>query len=205
MIAAVSTLGDKLQAGLEQLTEAEILYRRGRPPKARYFFKHALVQDAAYNSLLKRNRQRHHRNIAELIEQKFSSLAESNPEIPGRHHDEAGNVIRAIRCYQKVGEKFLLTSANEEAIAQFGKALELNTRLSTGRDIENQELSILLMLTPALVAARGYAATEVESAYQRALELGKTLGDTDKQCTVVLGLAMIYQLKAEMPRAKQLS
>ena len=101
-----------LSDGLGRLVEAELLYQRGRPPKARYVFKHALVQDAAYQSLLKRTRQHYHRQVAELLESRFPEVVEAQPELLAHHYAEAGRASEAVSYLQRAGEKAVQRSAN---------------------------------------------------------------------------------------------
>jgi predicted ATPase len=95
---------ETLQAGLVQLVAAEILYQRGRPPRARYLFKHALIQDAAYASLLKSTRQQVHQQVAEILETQFPTLVETQPEMVAQHYMAAGCVEQAVRYWQRAGE-----------------------------------------------------------------------------------------------------
>ncbi len=126
MISGLSTVGEvTLQAGLGQLVEAELLYQRGRPPRARYIFKHALIQDAAYQSLLRRTRQQYHRQVAQLLESKFPEVVEAQPELLARHFTEAGRASEAVFYWQRAGEKAVQRSANREAIGHLTRGLEL--------------------------------------------------------------------------------
>jgi len=206
LISGLSELDDTaLQTGLGQLVENELLYQRGRPPRAKYIFKHALVQDAAYASLLRRARQHTHLRAAELLETEFPEFGENQPELLARHYSEAGATDKAIGYYLIAGQRSLLRSANAEAIAQLGAGLQLIGTLADSPERSQQELTMLLLLAPALVATKGYAAEEVEPAYVRALEVCQSLGDTEKQFTVLLGLSMFYFIKADILHALRLA
>ncbi len=206
MISGLSTSGDSiLQDSLGQLVEAELLYQRGRPPQAKYIFKHALVQDAAYASLLRRTRQHHHQHVAELLEAKFPDIVENQPELIARHYFEAGLNHRAIDYLQKAGERSLFRSANEEAIAHLGKGLEIISGMPESPELDQRELNMLLMSVAALVAVRGYAAPEVEVAHRRALELCRKLGDIDKEFSVMLGQILYHFLQSEMLLAREVA
>lgn len=206
MISGLSNSGDGiLEDGLGQLVDAELLYQRGRPRRAKYIFKHALVQDAAYASLLRRTRQQYHQQVAELLEAEFPDIVQNQPELIARHYGEAGIDDRAIDYLWKAGERSLLRSANEEAIAHLNMGLEIIGGMTDGAEWERQELDMLLISAPALVAVRGYAAPEVAPAYRRALELCRKLGDVDKEISVLLGQSMFHFLQADILLARQLA
>src|SRR4029453_3845060 len=105
-----------VQAGLAQLVGAELLYQRGRPPKATYRFKHALIQDAAYQSLLKSTRQQYHHRIAQILESRFAETASPQPELLAHHYTEAGLTAQALPYWQAAGQRALQRSANREAV-----------------------------------------------------------------------------------------
>ena len=112
MVQAIASLEETtLQEGLDQLVDAELLYQRGRRPRAKYIFKHALVQDAAYQSLLKRTRQLYHRQVAELLENRFPEIVQTQPELVAHHYTEAGVVEQAIVYWQRAGRRALERSA----------------------------------------------------------------------------------------------
>jgi predicted ATPase len=115
---------DALQDRLTQLVTSELLYQRGRPPRARYTFKHALIQEAAYQSLLKSTRQQGHQQVAELLEARFPETVEAQPEVLAHHCTEAGLTEQAIPYWQRAGQQALQRSANLEAVQHF-------TRMST--------------------------------------------------------------------------
>jgi predicted ATPase len=162
-----------LQHGLAQLSDAELLYRRGRPPQAIYLFKHALVQDVAYQSLLRSTRQRHHQNIAQVLEREFPDVAANQPELLAQHYTEAGLTTLAIANWQRAGERALQGSANVEAIHHLVKGIELLSGLPDTLERDQKELELQLTLGPALMAAKGQAAPEARRAYTRARELGQ--------------------------------
>ena len=114
-----------LQDGLAQLVGAELLYQRGRPPRATYIFKHALVQEAAYQSMLRRTRQHYHQQVAELMERRFPDIAQTEPELVAHHYTEAGCPMQAIPYWQRAGQQALQRSANLEAVRHLTTALEL--------------------------------------------------------------------------------
>jgi predicted ATPase len=105
--------------------EAELLYQRGLPPAATYSFKHALIQDAAYQTLLRSTRQLYHQRIAVVLETRFPETVEASPEILAHHQTEAGNTDRAVQYWQRAGQRSLDSSANLEAIAHLENGIQL--------------------------------------------------------------------------------
>ena len=114
-----------LQRGLQQLVEAEFLYQQGLPPQATYLFKHALIQEAAYQSLLRSTRQRHHQHIAQVLEAQFPERCESQPELLAHHYTEAGLIAQAVPYWQRAGQRAVQRFAHREAIGHLTKGLEL--------------------------------------------------------------------------------
>ncbi len=206
MVSGLATTGETaLQEGLGQLVEAELLYQRGRPPRAKYIFKHALIQDAAYASLLRRTRQQYHLQVAELLEARFPEVIETNPELVAHHYNEANVTDRALEYFQRAGERALRMSANAEAIAHLGKGLEIVAAMPDSPERAQRELDLLTTMGPALIATKGYAAPEVEPAYRRALELCQELGDVAKQFTALHGLWFFHYIRADLHAARSLA
>ncbi len=160
-----------MQAGLTQLVEVELLSQRGRPPQARYLFKHALIQDAASASLLRSSRQQIHQQIAQQLEERFPETIETQPELVAHHYTEAGFHEQAIAYWQRAGQRALQRSANQEAISHLTRGLEVLTTLPAGQERDQNERVLQIALAVPLTATKGYAAPEVEGAYSRAREL----------------------------------
>src|SRR3990170_3228369 len=153
LLKAVSPLDEvTLQTGLDKLVEAELLYQRGLPPQARYFFKHALIQDAAYQSLLKSKKQQYHQKIGKILEERFPETVETEPELLAHHYTEAGLRGEAIAYWHRAGERARQSSANVEAIGHLTKGLELLKTLPDTPERTQQELDLQTTLGPALVA-----------------------------------------------------
>ena len=131
---------DMLQSGLGQLVVDELLYQRGRPPRSRYLFKHALIQDAAYQSLLKRTRQQYHQQVANLLEDRFPEVASTQPELVAHHYTEANCPAQAIPYWLRAGAAAASKSANVEAIDQFHRGLALVEALPDMRERADREL-----------------------------------------------------------------
>jgi predicted ATPase len=169
MLNAVSAIEETaLRDGLGHLVEAELLYQRGRPPRAKYMFKHALIQDAAYQSLLKRTRQQYHAQVAAVLSNEFAESVDTHPEVLAHHYSEAGNTGMAIDNWIKAGQLALQRSANHEAIGHLNKGLAL---LPEGDEKASEELAMQRLLGTALMATKGYGATETAEAYDRARQL----------------------------------
>jgi predicted ATPase len=205
MLQAISSQDEEtLQAGLAQLVAAELLYQRGRPPWARYLFKHALIQDAAYASLLKSTRQRVHQQIAQLFEARFPELVETQPELVAHHCTAAGQDEAAISYWQRAGQRALERSAHVEAIAHLRWGLAVLTTLPDTPERQQKELDLQVALGPALMAIKEHAAPEAERAYARARELCEQLGDTSQLFPVLRGLILYYQNRGDLQTATQL-
>jgi predicted ATPase len=114
-----------LQRGLKQLVEAELVYQRGLVPQARYLFKHALIQDTAYQALLKSTRQQYHHKVAKVLAERFPETVETQPELVAQHYTEAGLIAQALPHWQRAGERATQHSAYVEAISHLTKGLEL--------------------------------------------------------------------------------
>ncbi len=203
LLRAVSLLDEAtLLKALGQLVEAELLYQRGLPPHTTYVFKHALIQEAAYQSLLKSTRQRHHGRIAQLLEAQFPETAETQPELLAHHFTEAGYLPRAIDFWHRAGQRALERSATLEAITHLTKGLNLLEALPETSERSRRELDLQFALGPALISAKGYAAPEVERAYSRALELCRAIGEPPQLFTALFGMYSFYLLRAEIRKAR---
>lgn len=193
MLRAVVTLDDpQLQTGLEQLVADELLYQRGRLPRSKYIFKHALIQDAAYQSLLKRTRQQCHKRVAQLLEEQFHETVENHPELAAHHYTEGDEPARATAYWQKAGERARAQSANLEAIAYFNRGLETLEKLPDNDQRARQELSLQLSLGHANIIARGHGSIAAEKAYTRAQALTEQLGDDSDLVPALFGLWRSY-------------
>jgi predicted ATPase len=193
-----------LQRGLHQLVEAEFLYQRGLPPQATYVFKHVLIQDAAYQSLLRSTRQQHHQRIAQVLEARFPETVETQPELVAHHYTEAGLSAQAIPYWQRAGQRALQRSANLEAIGHLTRGLDILQTLPDTDERTQQELALQTTLGPALIATKGYAAPEVAQVYTRAWELCRQVGETPQLFPVLWGLWYFYTLRAEFHMAREI-
>ena len=188
MIAGLSAMSEGgLQGGLGQLVQAELLYQRGRPPRARYMFKHALVQDAAYESLLRRTRQQFHHRVAELLEHRFPETAETSPELVAHHYTEAGDAKQAVGYWYAAGRRAVERSANTEAVGHLTHGLQLVSGVRDSAERDRYELDLLTTLGPALIATRGYGADAVKTTYARTKALADRIGDDTTVFTALRG------------------
>jgi predicted ATPase len=194
-----------LQHALARLVEAELLYQRGVPPQATYLFKHALIQDAAYQSLLRSTRQRYHQRIAQVLEAQFPGMAETQPELLAHHYTEAGLSAQALPYWQRAGQRASERSAHVEAIAHLTRGLEVLQTLPDTPERTQQELVLQTTLGPALLATKGYAAPEVGKVYARAQELCQQIGETPQIFATLYGLYYFHVIRAEFHRARELA
>jgi TOMM system kinase/cyclase fusion protein len=193
-----------LQQGLHQLVAAEFLYQQGLPPQATYRFKHALIQDAAYQSLLRSTRQQSHQRIAQVLEARFPEILETQPELLAHHYTEAGLIAQAIPYWQRAGERAIQRSANVEAISHLTKGLEVLKTLPDTPERTQHELTLQLTLAVSLMATQGYSAPEVERVYARARELCGQVGETPQLFPVLHGLWRYYLVRADFQTVRQL-
>jgi predicted ATPase len=204
LLQAVSLWDDAtLQRGLHQLVEAEFLYQQGLPPQATYLFKHALIQAAAYQSLLKSTRQQYHQRIAQMVEARFPDLCETQPELLAHHYTEADVLAQAMPYWQRAGQRAIERSAHLEAIGHLTKGLEVLATLPASPERLLQELDLQATLGQALMVVKGYAAPEVQQVYGRARELCRHVEQTPQLFQVLWGLAYFYTLRSQCRTARE--
>jgi class 3 adenylate cyclase/predicted ATPase len=199
-----------LRAALEQLAEADILLVQGLPPDSDYRFKHALIQDAAYENLLKSRRQVLHRRIAEILRDRSPDIAAAEPEVLAHHFTQAGLTDAAIEWWGKAGEQALRRSAFQEAVSHLGKAIEMADKTGEGASAAasvsaNQRLTIQTNLAKALMWSRGYGAEESKAAFIRARELAATIDDTTERFTIYYGLWVGNMVRGEWRFAREVA
>jgi class 3 adenylate cyclase/predicted ATPase len=172
----------EIKETLGRLVEAGLIFQRGEPPRSNFLFKHGLLQDAAYSTMLRDRRRSLHARIAQAIEEMFPEVVESQPEVVARHRTEAGLRKQAAVYWQRAGELSLRRSAGSEALKHFSNALRLLEEMPDSAERWQQELDIRLGLGTALIIARGFrsAGHEIVDHYARAVTLGRGLGDDKK-------------------------
>jgi class 3 adenylate cyclase/predicted ATPase len=205
LIAALGVLDEpELQQGLDQLVGTELVFRRGSPPKAIYSFKHALVRDTAYQSLLKSRRRELHRRIAQVIEERAPHVVAAEPEVLAYHLTEAGQLPQAVVFWHRAGEHANDRAANAEAAGHLAKGLDLLTQMPENPERLEHELTLLTTLGQVLAAAKGYGHPEVERVYNRARNLTERVQDTPRLFPVLLGLTINHAVRSELSAARGL-
>jgi predicted ATPase len=206
VLYAVSLLDETtMQRELERLVEAELLYQRGMPPQATYMFKHALIQDTAYQSLLRSTRQQYHQRIAQALEAHFPEVVETQPELLAHHYTEAGLTAQAIPNWQRAGARAIERSAHMEAIAHLTRGLAVLQTLPPTPEQAQHELVLQTTLGPALMAVKGFAAPEVEHTYIRAHALCQQIGEKSRLFPVLWGLWSLYLVRAQHQTGRELA
>jgi predicted ATPase len=206
LLAGISPLdAPLLDRGLAQLVGAELLYQRGVPPRAVYSFKHALIQETAYQSLLKSKRQGYHARVAQTLEDNFPERVSSHPEEVARHYKEAGFIEQAVAYYQRAGELASERSAHAEAIGHLTSGIKLISGLPESPGRNQQELLLQVTLGALLQLAQGYASPEAEQAYGRARALCQGIGEFPQLSRALWGLSAFYQARGELRTALELA
>jgi class 3 adenylate cyclase len=209
LISAVAQMPQqKIDEALAQLVAAELIFRRGTPPNAEYTFKHALVQDAAYSTLLRSRRQQIHGRIATTLESQFPETMTAQPELLAHHCGEAGLTEKAVDYWLKAGQQAVARSAMTEAVAQLRRGLELSASLPDKSRREALELNLQITLGPALIATRGYSSAEAGDTFARASTLIEQLGRSDYDVALLYGLSGYHLVRSEyrlaLPRAERM-
>ena len=193
-----------LQCELNRLVEAELVYQRDLAPADTFRFKHALVQETAYQSLLKSTRQQVHQRIAEVLAQQDTEATTLHPELLAHHYTEAGLNEQAVAYWYKAGQRASARSAHVETIAHLTKGLALLRWQSETPERLQQELDLQVALGPALIATKGQAAPDVERSYGRAHDLCQQIGDTPQLFPVLRGLMLYYNARGQFQSSHQL-
>jgi class 3 adenylate cyclase/tetratricopeptide (TPR) repeat protein len=196
--------GTALKHALAQLEQAELVFRRGDPPEANYSFKHALVQDVAYESLLKSRRQQLHGQIARTLEQGFADIVASEPEIVAHHFTQAGLADPAIDYWLKAGQHAARRSANAEALNHLARGLELLPNIDDPMLRNKSELLLQTSLGNSLRATKGWS-IDMKQAYTRALQLCKESGFDEHTFPAVFGLCSWNFVRAALSEAQALA
>ncbi len=194
-----------LQRALGPLVEAELVYQQGFPPQATYVFKHALIQEVAYQSLVRPTRQHYHQRIAQVLAAQFPETAETQPELLAYHYTEAGLPAQAVPYWQQAGQCAVERSANVEAVSHFTQGLEVLKLLPATRERAQQELTLQLALGLPLLMSKGHTAPEVVHAYSRARELCREVGESPQLFSALGGLWRFYLNRANLQTARELA
>ena len=198
LIGAVAAMPQhQLDDALTQLVRAELVFRRGTPPDAEYTFKHALVQDTAYSTLLRSRRQQLHARIASTLESQFPEIVVTQPALIAQHCAEAGLDEKAVSYWLKAGKQAVTRSALVEAVAQFRKGLNQVSRLPDGSARKERELDLHVALAPALAATKGYSASDVGETIARGRLLAEQLNRSDHLVPLLYGLWGFHFIRGE--------
>jgi predicted ATPase/class 3 adenylate cyclase len=205
MLRAVSRLSDEeLRRSIARLVGSELVSQRGTPPDVVYSFKHALVQDAAYSTLLRSSRQQLHAQIAEALEAQSPELMENEPEIFAQHYAQAGFVEKSVAYWGKAGHRSVARSAMAEAAAQYQKGLDQLALLPETRERQLRELEFCSSLGASLRLAKGVASPQAGEAYARARELWEQLGSPSEFVQVPFGQSFYHAFRGELDMAHRL-
>ncbi|MGD9031130.1 MAG: adenylate/guanylate cyclase domain-containing protein [Desulfobacteraceae bacterium] len=195
----------ELLSHLSALKDSELLYERGIYPQTTYIFKHSLIQDATYQSLLKSTRQKYHQKIAQVMEQYFPDTIETQPELLAHHYTEAGLNEQAVGYWHQAGQRATQRSANVEAINHLTKGIEVLMTLPDTLERASQELDMQTTLGPVLMAVKGQSSPDTERAYARARELCQQVGETPQLFPVLHGLWRFYMVRAQLQTTRELA
>ena len=202
LLARASALSEtELQVALAKLTSAELIFPQGSPLAGSYVFKHALVRDAAYETLLKSKRNQLHGRIAQILATEFAEIAEAQPEILAYHYTQAGSTNVAIQWWRKSGDLAIKRSANREAIGHLGRALDLMCLLPATPERDRTELALRITLSGPLIATGGYVTSELAENYSKAWELCTKLGEDKDVFPVMYGQWVIPYVRGDMAAA----
>ena len=191
----------ELRLSLEQLIAAELVFQRGEPPNASYTFKHALVRDAAHESLLKAKRQQLHARIAQVLEERFPETALLEPELVAQHFTEAKLTERAVEYWQKAGQQARERSAMTEALSHLTRGLALIEQIPDDLDRQRHELAFQLAIGQVSIATKGFASPSTGAAYARARELCVGLGHVPELFLAIYGRSVFHFQRGELREA----
>jgi predicted ATPase len=204
LAAAVGEFAEAgFQEALQRLVDAGLVFQRGKPPTAEYMFKHALVQDAAYGTLLRGPRRQLHTQIAKALEIHSSEIIDSQPELLAQHYSEAGLVEKSVEYWGKAGRRSAARSAMAEAGAQFKKGLNQLELLPDTPERKQQELELRCALGAVLIAVNGFAAPETGHVYARAQELWEKLGSPTEFLYLPFGQSFHHLVRGEFDLAQR--
>jgi tetratricopeptide (TPR) repeat protein len=203
VLHAVSFLEEsELRQDIERLERAGLLFQRGWPPRLTYAFKHALIQDAAYQSLTRSTRQHYHTRLFHVLSERFPAMAAEQPELLANHATRAGLAQQAVDLWQRAGQRAAAKSALAEAIHHYRKALEQLALLPASRERDEREIALRVELGQALVSTKGFAAKEVEEVYTRARALCEQYGEVP--LPVLWGLWVVALVRGVREDAAQM-
>jgi predicted ATPase len=193
----------ELRVALRGLTEAGLVFERGSPPRADFIFKHALLQDAAYETLLRGKRQQLHARIAEALREQLPAIGDTQPELLAHHFWRAGSVDEAVQYWWRAGQLAFQRSAIAEAIAHFSRGIEALAGLPDTPDRRKTKLELHVALGGAQIAGKGWAAAETGRTYAAARDLCRELGETQRLAPILFGLALYHVNRGEIAAGRE--
>ena len=206
LLAAVFPSSERrLNDALDQLVASEMVFCHGAPPDATYSFKHVLVQEAAYNSLLNIRRQELHARIAQALQEHFPEVVANRPEVLARHFTHAELTEEAVRYWYRAGQQAAERFAHREGIAHLRKGIEVLEKLPDSAERDQRELDLQIALGSPLIMTKGYAAPEVEQIYRRAQQLSRRLGVVSELFTATWGLWLLNLTRMQLKSAQHLA
>ena len=206
LLSAVSPMRDnELTAALTELVNSELIFRRGSPPEATYTFKHALVQDTAYESLLKSKRQQLHAAIAKALEERFPETRDGQPELLAHHYARAGLAEQAVPYWLAAGRSAMVRSAHREAIAHLTNGLPLLEGIQESRERDELELELQRNLAVASIGVKGHGSSATQQAWDRAYSLGRKLKSGRLLLPVLWGMSTVHFLRGDIRESARFS
>jgi len=205
LLAAIAGREWELDAPLSMLQREEMIRERARVPELEYVFKHHLTQEAAYNGLLRRERQRFHRQVAEALEGRFAHRMEEQVDLLAHHWERAAEPEKAVHYLKQAGDKAVRLSANQEAIAHYTRALDLLGTLPETPRRDQQELALQLALVVPITGAKSWGAPEAGHACARARQLCEKLGDAPQLFPAMIWMRQFYTVRAQHHTARELA
>jgi class 3 adenylate cyclase/DNA-binding response OmpR family regulator/predicted ATPase len=203
LLAAVApSSGLSLQTALAHIAASELIFARGEPPNSIYFFKHALVQDAAYATMVRSKRQQLHSRIVDALMEGFPETAETQPELMAYHLAQAGHTEKAIEYLRKAGQRAIEHSASAEAIGHLTRALELLRSIPESAEYKRAALGLEVLLGQAMIAGRGYAAPETKETLLRAKTLVDSLTDPRQKFPILYGIWACHYVGGEVAKQR---
>jgi class 3 adenylate cyclase/tetratricopeptide (TPR) repeat protein len=203
LIAAVAALPEEgLREGLTQLNAAELIFQRGEPPAATYQFKHALVQDAAYATLIRSNREQLHKSIVKALKEHFPETEHIEPQLLAKHCDQAALGAEAARYWLKAGRSAIANSSTKEARLQLEQGLQSVRRMPDSVDQKGLEFDLQAALGQAVMAIEGYGSAAVGQTLASAERLAREMDDRTRLHSTLIGLRTFHQVRGELPTAK---
>jgi class 3 adenylate cyclase/tetratricopeptide (TPR) repeat protein len=205
LAAAMDIPADRLAGALRQLTAAGIIEQADSVEGRRYEFRHALIRDAAYESLLRRSRVQLHRLVASVVEEQFPEYVATEPELLGHHLAQGGEPLRAAACFEAAGRRAAASAALAEASAHYRRGIELLAEVEPSRERDRREMWLGILLGNALMGLEGHGAASLRPVWTRAIELGEQVGDADELTAALNGLAVQEADNANLDAAIELA